>query len=1029
MDALAEILAEQLQTDGAGPLESRTVLIPNPALKQWLSFELAKKNGISMGIRFLTVQEWIYQNKSFPRSLELFCLVYSALSECSEAKKYLEEKESRLLDLTEHLVSLFFKYGQYGNVLFQSKGPFDWQEKILQNIFVEGPWRTPVQTTFPSNPARVHCFGIDVLPPVFWNVLFQNPSFTLYLFSPCVDFWEDLCSEKEQKNLKKYWKKKRVSNASLRELDSYLRDAPPLLSNWGKIGRETLKAIDPYPFEGIEAYPPFSTDSLLKNIQSDLLYFHKPAEKRRISKGDRSIRISLTGSSRLREVEVLRDEILRLADETGLKFQEISVLAPDIAVYAPLIEFVFAEADIPYRIFGLDIRSRSSFSQGLSRLAGFASGRWSAEEILALFECSAFYRKQKWKEDKLERLRAWIDYGQVEWGLDSGHRQKILAEILGVCPSVSEKGSWENGFSRLLDRIVFLFPESGPSQIQIGCDELEEFLVLFKNLKEKVNLLSGKKTLASWAGILETLTGEFLSADLEDDADKAAFHSFHSLLQELRDASSRLRTEETFPFSAIQRLFSRPCPAQIHASSLHGVRFSHFSEGAAIPAKAVFLVGMDETSLPRKSVSSSLDLLMKGPCVASLPLLSDEDRYLFLKALFSAQEFLRISYRHLTPDEGKAMGASLLVQELLAYADSSFVCEKKNISEAIAITHPFSSFDPRCFSEEPVRNFSKRDFQAAQAFHRSHQKELSSSFLRSDSPLPEGEITIPIAHLKLFASHPWKFYLQKTQGIYLDEEWEDSVYLQKSRCLRSSLHQPIDDVLKKENLPLGIFGEAIRIDILEDSMEAQKQLKEWNVDGLFSLHFLENCTGMPEIPGEKNRCELPPIEVVWENRLKVKLTGEIKNATNQGLLAISEDQIDKLLKIWPESLIASIALKKSQVLFLKSGRIKTLSDPEKSLKEFLEYYFLCLATPSPLLPEWADPILRKGVPELEKKMESSFSEKRKFDDPILEWMSSRLEMPSAKQIMEEWGSIIKQAFSGLAALYPTRGKKEENYEA
>ena len=305
------------------------------------------------------------------------------------------------------------------------------------------------------------------------------------------------------------------------------------------------------------------------------------------------------------------------------------------------------------------------------------------------------------------------------------------------------------------------------------------------------------------------------------------------------------------------------------------------------------------------------------------------------------------------------------------------------------------------------------------------RQELSSSLLRSDSSLPEGEITIPIAHLKLFASHPWKFYLQKTQGIYLDEEWEDSVYLQKSRCLRSSLHQPIDEVLKKENLPLGIFGEAIRIDILEDSMEAQKQLKEWNVDGLFSLHFLENCTRTEE----KNRYELPPIEVVWENRLKVKLTGEIKNATNQGLLAVSEDQIDKLLKIWPESLIASIALKKSQVLFLKSGRIKNLSDPEKSLKEFLEYYFLCLATPSPLLPEWADPILRKGVPELEKKMESSFSEKRKFDDPILEWMSSRLQMPSAKQIMEEWGSIIKQAFSGLAALYPTRGKKEENYEA
>lgn len=1032
LDALAEILAEQLQTDGAAPLENRTVLIPNPLVKQWLSLELAKKNGISMGIRFLTVQEWIYQNKSFPRSLELFFLIYSALSECSEAKEYLEEKESRQLDLTEHLVSLFFKYGQYGKSLFEkSHEIFDWQQKILQKIFVEGPWRTPVQTAVPFTKERLHCFGIDILPPIFWNVLFQNPSLSLYLFSPCIDFWEDLCSEREQKNLKKYWRKKGASSASLRQLDSYLKDAPSLLSNWGKIGRETLKAVDPYLFEGVEAHLALSSDSLLKGIQSDLLYFQRTEERRKIDENDRSIRISLTGSSRLREVEVLRDEILRLADEAGVKFQEISVLAPDIALYAPLIEFVFAEADIPYRIFGLDIRSRSSFSQGFSRLAGFACSRWSAEELLSLFETPAFYRKQKWDGEKLERLRAWIDYAHVEWGLDPRHRQKILTETLGLCPSATEKGSWEKGWDRLLNRTVFLFPESGSNPLQIGWDELEEFLVLFQNLKQKINLLSGEKTLASWADILDVLAGEFLSADLEDDADKAAFHSFLSLLQELRDASSRIGTEETFPFPAIQRLFSRPCPAQIHASCLHGVRFSHFEEGAAIPAKAVFLVGLDETSLPRRNVSSSLDLLIKNH-LPNPPLISDEDRYLFLKALFSAQEFLRISYGHLTADEGKTMGASLLVQELLAYADASFVCDTGKISKALTITHPFSSFDIRCFSEEAVRNFSKRDFLTAQTLYTRNKQELSFWPSRSDSPMPEGEITIPIAHLKLFASHPWKFYLQKIQDIYLDEEWEDSIYLQKNRCLRSSLHESIDEVLKTENFPLGIFGEAICTDIIETSKEAQKQLKEWNVESLFSLHFLENCKEIRWEKGEgKNqlRCEMPPIEVIWENRLKVKLTGEIKNASKQGLLAVSEDQIDKLLKIWPESLVASIALNTSQIFFLKSGRVKTLSDPEKNLKDFLEYYFLCLASPSPLLPEWADPILRKGISELEKKMESSFSERRKFDDPILEWMSSRMQLPSAKQIMDEWGSIIKHAFSGLADLYPTRGKKEGNYEA
>lgn len=958
MDSLVDRLVEQLDADPAGPLggetpfiqegvlQTRTVLVPNGQMKQWLLLEIAKRKGIAMGLKVASIDEVLRP----PPLVEVFCQTYVSLRESADPDLhvYLEGKKRRLLQLTGELTSLFFLYGQYGKELFEC-ATIDWQHAILQKLFVKGPLRMPVQTLPESKPGPLICFGIDDLPPLLWDFLFRSASLSLYLFSPCSDFWEDLCSDKEQRHLHRQWKKRKTTEAGRQLLDAYLRDAPPLLANWGKLGRGTLKILDRFEWQAEEVYPPIEADSLLRKVQSDLLHFQSHPKEI-----DTSIQIFLTGSSRMKEIECLREEILRLQ----IPYHEISVLAPNIEPYVPLIEFVFQ--DIPYRISGFDIAPQSSFRQGLVRILHLACGRWEAEDLLALFETAAFSRKQGWDGDRLDAFRKWIEYARIKWGLDASHKNQVLAETIGK--TTDDAGSWEQGLDRLLDTIVYLLP------VQINPDELEEFIALIQQLKELP--IRGEKTLASWADSLEQIANEFLLVDLEDEADAAVYASFTHFLRSLRECGG----EGLFPFDLVQRLLVRPAFGQIHASHLHAVRFMPLEEGALLPARALFLIGMDEESFPRVKIGSSLDLLKRQKIAAPEP--ADRDRYLFLQALFSAQEFLRISYGHLSPDEGKPVGPSLIVQELMnsvgltgsVYRSPPFLPPKKT-----------SSFWP--------------------------------SF--AHGPLPEGETVVSLSDLRSLARHPWKFFLQKVHGMYLNEQLDDSFALQKGQLLRATLRKPVEQVLEEAELPPGLLGEAVRLEIIEKAAEWQAQMAEWQLEP-FSLIFRESCTQMQ---WEGSDCIVPPIELCWE-KLKVRLVGEIKQATRKGLICANDDNVSGLLKVWPEALAAAIAFNAPQVWMLKGGKHKTIENAEEGLQSFVEYYFQCLAAPSPLLNDWADAILRKGSEELEKKMKKG----SQFDDPVVDWVLARAEMPAAEEIMTGWGPYLKGAFCRLSALYPSRSK-------
>jgi len=249
-----------------------------------------------------------------------------------------------------------------------------------------------------------------------------------------------------------------------------------------------------------------------------------------------------------------------------------------------------------------------------------------------------------------------------------------------------------------------------------------------------------------------------------------------------------------------------------------------------------------------------------------------------------------------------------------------------------------------------------------------------------NSLLPEEEITLCISELKKLARHPWKFFLQKRHKIFLNEELEESFSLQKGKLVRTSLEMNE----AKSNLP-GPFNDAMQIEVAEKVNERKSQMKEWRIEP-FTL-------------------TIPTIEFSWE-KWKVKLVGEIKFVSNQGMISLNEDNIGGTLKIWPEALAASVVLNAPQIWMVRSGKTKPLNSAYDQLKTFIEYYFHCSLAPSPLLPEWADAMLRKG----DFSMDGT-------EDPVAQWVFARARIPAA----ENWEPILKKTFQSLIDLYPVRG--------
>lgn len=629
MGKLADALAGRLFASGSSPFERRMVIVPHEQMKEFLQFYFASKLGIAAGMQIYCVEQGMAQladkSKRIPSILSLSLSLEEQIHLLLQKNKdpvmeplyaYIEGDDKRILSLSDKLAGLFLRYSLAGEPFLSPwLAQSGWQQKL---------WRACMPPFDVSEKnASVHLFGFSYLFPAQLSFFARFYS-VFYLFSPCAQYWDDHCSDREKLGILRH-----LDGSRSQEMQHYLEHHHTLLGNWGKMGREFIKSLDAYLLDIEEMYESSSPTSLLGAVQNSILSLEPLLA---VKEAHPSIQVH-SAPSKLREVEVLRDVLARYAIEP----RDIQVFAPDMRDYAPYIHMVFGKTPYAYRIEGLEKGARSDFYQAFYHFLSFFEEPLTLASVLKLLQFPVVQEKWGLSKEDVGLIGDWLEQAGVRSG----------------------EMSWQDGIDRLLlglsvssDTDHRLYPCSAVSLSDV--DVFDRFIQFWQALRSDIQTMrsSEKKTLAEWLTWVE-------AAALRHSACDAESEPFFAELKMLN-----AHTISCFSFISIQRILGHlytKCSGEMAAAHMQHIRFASMQTGTARPCRIVYLLGMDEEQFPRFEAMDSLSALQKTLTKG------DEDRYLFLELLCSASDYFILSYERVHALDNKPQGPSFLIEELCKY--------------------------------------------------------------------------------------------------------------------------------------------------------------------------------------------------------------------------------------------------------------------------------------------------------------------------------------------------------------------------
>lgn len=592
-------------------------------------------------------------------------------------------------------------------------------------------------------PKRLFVFGISSLPPRYMDALKalgEHIDVHLMFTNPCRYYWGEVRDRKYLAKLaarhRKHieWKQDHSEEHGVTEqlkgelednvIDELYTDVVgnSLLASMGKLGRDNMYLLSQLEAHEVEAFVEVDRDSILHQLQADILNLeeHQKDEvletsqhKQLVSEGDTSLSVHACHSP-MREVEVLHDQLLSMFDrDSGLKPRDVIVMVADINAYSPAIQSVFGNAPgerfIPYSISDRTAQEESPVLSAFMQLMLLPDSRFQASEILELLEVPAIMARFGLDEDQFERAKIWIEEIGVRWGLDEQTAGQFeLPELT--------QNTWLFGIQRML--LGYAMPESAGlfegqrtiasyNEVQGMDAELAGKLAHYVDtLNRFQKQLNATQSAADWTRIINDMLDAFFSVELEGEmALKSIRDTLSQLLEQVHDAGF----EEDISHTVLQQyLQNKLSGTRVSQRFLAGqVNFCTLMPMRSIPFKLVCLLGMNDGAYPRSIPPEGFDL-MNNRARPGDRSRRDDDRYLFLEALLSAQQSLYISYVGRSIQDNTDKVPSVLVSELLEYCHQNYCLEGDEmlgvdasgdkLLAALSNTHPMVPFSPLAFS-------------------------------------------------------------------------------------------------------------------------------------------------------------------------------------------------------------------------------------------------------------------------------------------------------------------------------------------
>ncbi len=806
MSLLVETLAARLEQPG-NPFEPTLVVVQSQGIGQWLKVELAKKLGIAANIDCLLPAEliWRLYQRVLPRHLGISLPSESPFSlgllswrimqllpamEDASIKNYLAQGgdyQLRLFQLSHAIALLFDQYliyrpdWIYAWETGESNPELPWQSDLWQRLIEEPGMdrrlhRANLHKAFLAAlasgehdlPNQINLAGISSLPKMHLETLQavgDHAQVSIYFLNPSEHYWGDIESEKS------------AAKRSIREIlgkagplvpEDYLEVGNPLLSSTGQQGREFLELLlETQGMQTADLFQPVASDSALGQIQADLLnldfggeYFdiNQPPPKLELKPSDKSIQVHASHSA-MREVEILLDQLLKMiSDNHGkLKPSDIIVMAPDIREYAPFIEAVFKHK-LPFSITDRPVVDESALLLTFEKLISLPDARLTATEVMDLLDVPAVARKFELSEADLATLHYWIRESGIRFEVDGA------AKANNWQLANDDYNTWRFGLDRLLlgyamEPAAGLFAGVAPFDIApadavlLGtlCDIIDRLEHHRQQLNREQNPLEWQTSINQLLDdlIAPTQDEEFVVGHIADATDL--------LVRQTKDAH--------YDGTVSPRLFRYWLSAQLEQPAQNrgfvsgGITFATLVPMRSIPYACVCLLGMNDREFPREDKPLSFDLMTRQYRKGDRSRRND-DRYLFLEAIMSAQNTLYLSYVGRGQRDNKEKPPSELLSELLDYLNRLY--GKFPITE-----HPLQPFDQSYFAEgSPLFSYAER---------------WRGAFIASEPPEPFASAPIPareadeaiqsIQELARFFRNPAKYFLNR-MDVYFPEDKE-----------------------------------------------------------------------------------------------------------------------------------------------------------------------------------------------------------------------------------------------------------------
>ncbi len=957
----------------------------------------------------------------------------------------------------------------FGALLFNAGSHWHSLDKALQQ---------PVNI---HSNCQIHFFSISFLARCEFNFiqkLSNQIPVNFYMISPCAVFWSDIRSDKESSYLLSLGGKKTgAADGQMEQLEELLSDRNPLLANFGRMGREMACQIEesgaktdadyilPGSVQQMGGDELFMSDdlyyfdtseplSLLQAVQADLLLMRnpQPGQPLVIEASDATIQLHQAPNKR-REVEIAYHNLLQLMRQNpAIEPRDIIVLAPQIPDYVPYIQKQFGAqmSQMDYQILDLGLQSQSEIVQGFMHFLDICESRWDAGHLMQLFEQASFQRKHQFSQADCHTIREWVEEAGIRWGEDCMHRNDLLKRS-HCSKGMSEEscvGTWDFGLSRLLWGLTNLFdPNSNVPLETYPCHSIDftetellgKWIRLLHSIRDDLLPLQdgSRLTVEDWTNYLACLLESYFQPDFNQPGSLEDYKDLHAQFETLRKSAGTFK-ESVFPFQSIKVRLNDLLQQKgivYRENYLQSVRFCSLIPLRSIPAKVIVLLGMHEGAFPRIGQHSSLNLASGQSGLDYCPSPVDYDRYLFLEAIHSAQNYLLISYQGYDSGDSKELKPSLLVEELFSYLDRFYRIGEKKPSESSHYRHPLNSFDKQYFLEgSPLFNFSKLDFEAARIIY--HQvKQPRHLFVKEfryfekplEEILPNGSM-IDIKHLSAAARDPIKFHLNKVLEIYVQNPEERLIKneeelslssldrsILKKEGLKESMETFFHRVEREGKLPIGVFKTVAINKLAKDIVKLQERLKDENLvqTQMFQIEFCLSCREPVQMA--ENSWLLPAITLTYTEDYRLHIVGKLAHVTPKGLFAIDADNsLEKIWKTWPDFLASQYAAqwiphKMERNLILsdyQSSKVPFFDDPEPYLKQFVRYYGICHTQFSPLMPKWISYFQKKNAEGLQKEMEKIFDSFSGFQSPTLQWIFDKDHLPNAGELIENWSAEV-----------------------